>query len=117
VSGFVGAPDQPERLRHIAMRAHEVRGLGGSYGHLLMTDNGSPYRSKLFVQAVRALGIRHIFTKPYTALTNGNPPASRLPGNNLLALHNESTVPAGLNSGSQAGADASRSCLDRRRQA
>lgn len=100
----------------------------------LMTDNGPAYRSKIFGEAVRALGVRHVFTKPYTPQTNGkaerfiqtalrewayarpysrstqrtrllgpwldrynrkrphasldgNPPASRIPGNNLLALH------------------------------
>ena len=37
----------------------------------LMTDNGSAYRSKLFARTLKALGIRHIFTRPYTPKTNG----------------------------------------------
>lgn len=37
----------------------------------VMTDNGSCYRSKAFEKACTALGMRHIFTKPYTPKTNG----------------------------------------------
>ena len=37
----------------------------------VMTDNGSCYRSKAFNRLCRALGIRHIYTKPYTPKTNG----------------------------------------------
>jgi transposase InsO family protein len=37
----------------------------------VMTDNGSCYRSKAFARACRKLGIKHIFTKPYTPQTNG----------------------------------------------
>lgn len=37
----------------------------------LMTDNGSCYRAKTFAKACRKLGIKHIFTKPYTPRTNG----------------------------------------------
>ncbi len=37
----------------------------------VMTDNGSCYRSKAFRKATRRLGLRHIFTKPYTPKTNG----------------------------------------------
>ena len=37
----------------------------------LMTDNGSGYRSKLFRRTLEALGIRHLFTRPYTPKTNG----------------------------------------------
>ena len=37
----------------------------------VMTDNGSCYRSKAFMRACRQLGIRQIFTKPYTPQTNG----------------------------------------------
>jgi len=37
----------------------------------LMTDNGSAYRSKLFRRTLEALGIHHIFTRPYTPKTNG----------------------------------------------
>jgi transposase InsO family protein len=37
----------------------------------VMTDNGSAYRSKAFAKACKRLGLRHIFTKPYTPKTNG----------------------------------------------
>ena len=36
-----------------------------------MTDNGSCYRSFAFRDACKALGIRHIRTRPYTPKTNG----------------------------------------------
>ena len=37
----------------------------------VMTDNGSCYRSKAFRAACKRLGLRLIFTKPYTPKTNG----------------------------------------------
>jgi transposase InsO family protein len=37
----------------------------------LMTDNGSGYRSALHRRACEALGIRHLFTRPYRPRTNG----------------------------------------------
>lgn len=37
----------------------------------LMTDNGPGYRSKLFRRTLKQLGIRHLFTRPYTPKTNG----------------------------------------------
>ena len=37
----------------------------------VMTDNGSCYRSKTFRAVSGRLGIRQIFTKPYTPRTNG----------------------------------------------
>jgi transposase InsO family protein len=37
----------------------------------VMTDNGSCYRSKLFRAACKRLGLRQIFTRPYTPKTNG----------------------------------------------
>ena len=36
----------------------------------VMTDNGSCYRSRAFGRACKRLGLRHIFTKPYTPKTN-----------------------------------------------
>ena len=36
-----------------------------------MTDNGSAYRSKLFADALRQVGARHVRTRPYTPRTNG----------------------------------------------
>jgi transposase InsO family protein len=37
----------------------------------VMTDNGSPYVSKVFASAVAEAGIRHLRTRPYTPRTNG----------------------------------------------
>jgi transposase InsO family protein len=37
----------------------------------LMTDNGSAYRSTIHAIACRALGIRHLRTRPYRPQTNG----------------------------------------------
>ena len=37
----------------------------------IMSDNGGCYRSRLFGCARRALGLRHLFTRPYTPRTNG----------------------------------------------
>ena len=37
----------------------------------VMTDNGSCYRAKAFRNACKRLGIKHLFTKPYTPRTNG----------------------------------------------
>ncbi len=37
----------------------------------IMTDNGSCYRAKHFAEACRDLGVKHLFTKPYTPQTNG----------------------------------------------
>ncbi|GKT27212.1 hypothetical protein AVHM3334_22955 [Acidovorax sp. SUPP3334] len=37
----------------------------------VMTDNGSPYKSRCFAKLLRRLGIKHIRTRPYTPRTNG----------------------------------------------
>ena len=37
----------------------------------VMTDNGSCYRSRRFRRALEALGVRHLFTRPYRPQTNG----------------------------------------------
>jgi transposase InsO family protein len=37
----------------------------------VMSDNGSAYRSKLHAFACRALGVRHLTTRPYRPQTNG----------------------------------------------
>jgi transposase InsO family protein/transposase len=37
----------------------------------LLTDNGAPYRSTVHAIACRALGIRHLRTRPYRPQTNG----------------------------------------------
>jgi transposase InsO family protein len=37
----------------------------------LLSDNGNGYRSRRFQQACAELGLRHLFTRPYTPRTNG----------------------------------------------
>ena len=37
----------------------------------LLTDNGSPYKSKAWRRVCRASGVRHRFTRPYRPQTNG----------------------------------------------
>jgi transposase InsO family protein len=37
----------------------------------VLTDNGAAYRSRLFAQTCKALGIKHSFTRPYRPQTNG----------------------------------------------
>ena len=37
----------------------------------VMTDNGAGYRSRRFAATCQQLGIRHLFTRPYTPRTNG----------------------------------------------
>ena len=37
----------------------------------VLTDRGTSYRSKLFAQACRELGLKHLFTRPYRPQTNG----------------------------------------------
>jgi len=46
----------------------------GSYGitvERVLTDNGSPYRSTVHALACRALGVRHLRTRPHRPQTNG----------------------------------------------
>jgi transposase InsO family protein len=43
----------------------------GIYVVRLLTDNGSPYRSRVFARARRLLGLRHSRTRPYRPQTNG----------------------------------------------
>lgn len=45
-------------------------GLGVTVARV-MTDNGSCYKSKAFRAACKALGLKHIRTRPYTPKTNG----------------------------------------------
>jgi transposase InsO family protein len=44
-----------------------------------MSDNGACYRSRRFRTACRDLGLKLIYTKPYTPRTNGRPSASSRP--------------------------------------
>jgi transposase InsO family protein len=43
----------------------------GIHFKAVLTDNGPAYRSGLFAQACRRLGLKHRFTRPYTPRTNG----------------------------------------------
>jgi transposase len=43
----------------------------------LLTDNGSAYRSTIHALACRALGVRHLRTRPYRPRTNGKACVSR----------------------------------------
>ena len=45
----------------------------------LLTDNGSAYRSTIHAIACRALGIRHLRTRPYRPQTNGKASDSSAP--------------------------------------
>ena len=47
------------------VRSHGIR------AERVMTDNGSARRSRRVAKALRWMGIRHIFTRPYTPKTNG----------------------------------------------
>jgi transposase InsO family protein len=49
---------------------HALRRLGVRVA-AVMTDNGSCYRSRSFASQCRRLGLRHLFTRPYTPRTNG----------------------------------------------
>jgi transposase InsO family protein len=51
-----------------ALRWFRARGIRA---RRVMTDNGSACRSRRFAKALRLLGLRHIFTRPYTPRTNG----------------------------------------------
>ena len=62
--------------RKETVTAFMQRAVGWFAGHgviveRLMTDNGPGYRSKLHHKTCEALGIRHLFTRPYRPRTNG----------------------------------------------
>ena len=60
-------------LTAMAFLAHCVEYFGrlGVTIRRVMTDNGSAFRAKAFRRACVSLGIKHIFTRPYTPRTNG----------------------------------------------
>ena len=77
--------DDHSRFSHAAVRADErkhtavdflenvvahYRALGITVQRV-MTDNGSCYKSAAFRRACARLGIKHLFTQPYTPKTNG----------------------------------------------
>ena len=43
----------------------------GMHVRELITDNGAPYRSAVHAIACRAIGVRHLRTRPYRPQTNG----------------------------------------------
>ena len=53
---------------HAAISYYEGLGIQVSQ---VMTDNGGGYRSDAFAAACKALGLKHIRTRPYTPKTNG----------------------------------------------
>jgi len=77
--------DDASRIAFAQMLANErkdsavtfLRAAVAYYAHLgvrterVMTDNGACYRSREFRDACKALGLRQIFTRPYTPRTNG----------------------------------------------
>jgi transposase InsO family protein len=79
------AIDDHSRLAHAAVHPNEqgksavafLREAAAHYRRLgvelkqVMTDNGACFRSLLFAALCRELGLKHIFTRPYTPRTNG----------------------------------------------
>ena len=65
-------PDEKKEsaIAHLHAAVAYYRSLGVTVIRV-MTDNGSCYRSHKFAAACKALGIKHIRTKPYTPQTNG----------------------------------------------
>jgi transposase InsO family protein len=63
--------ERKETVTAFLQRAVAWFGAHGVIIERLMTDNGSGYRSKLHRRACEALGIRHLFTRPYRPRTNG----------------------------------------------
>jgi transposase InsO family protein len=63
--------ERKETVTGFLQRAVAWFGAQGVIIERLMTDNGPGYRSKLHRKACQALGIRHIFTRPYRPRTNG----------------------------------------------
>lgn len=51
-----------------ALRWYAAQGIGVER---ILTDNGSPYRSRVFARVMRRLGIAHKRTRPYRPQTNG----------------------------------------------
>jgi len=60
----------PSAVQFLCDAAAYYAALGVSVRGLL-TDNGSAFRSKDFVAACKALGVRHRFTRPYRPQNNG----------------------------------------------
>jgi transposase InsO family protein len=79
------AIDDHSRLAHAAILPNEQGVTAAAFLHQatahyqrfgvklksVMTDNGACFRSDVFALACRQLGLKHIFTRPYTPRTNG----------------------------------------------
>ena len=65
-------PDETDATVTVFLRAAVayVRDLGVHVTGV-MTDNGGGYRSRVFQQCCARLGLRHLYTRPYTPRTNG----------------------------------------------
>lgn len=65
-------PDEgPETTVGFFLRAQSFYASHGIAVGRALTDNGNPYRSRAFPDALEGLGIRHLRTRPYTPRTNG----------------------------------------------
>jgi transposase InsO family protein len=58
-------------LRRLRFTGPEIAEVLGIRVERLITANGAPYRSTIHALACRALGIRHLRTRPYRPQTNG----------------------------------------------
>jgi transposase InsO family protein len=79
------AIDDHSRLAHAAIAPNEQGTTAAAFLHAaadqyrrfglelreVMTDNGACFRSQVFSVACRQLGLKHLFTRPYTPRTNG----------------------------------------------
>lgn len=65
-------PDESARsaARALLDTLRYYRALGVRFTRVL-TDNGACYRSRVFRRLLRRLGLRHVYTRPYTPRTNG----------------------------------------------
>jgi transposase InsO family protein len=69
--GSVAADEAPSTASTLLRAVVEHYRKLGVRVQRVMTDNGNPYRSRLFKATCLELGMRHLRTKPYTPRTNG----------------------------------------------
>jgi transposase len=106
----------PARLRRSPRRREGGHGAVGflrravahynAYGirvERLMTDNGSAYRATIHALACKALGIKHLRTRPYRPRTNGKPNASSAPCSPAGSTPRSTKAATNDNGRSQAG--------------
>ena len=63
--------EQKETTTAFLTRAAEWFRRRGVVTRRVLTDNGSPYKSRLFAESCKELGASHKFTRPYRPRTNG----------------------------------------------